>query len=261
MVLPTTFNMPIFWEESDLELLQGSLVGTLVEISRRHLTSIFNNIIVPFMALYESKRGTPIKLTLEDLKWATSCVYSRGYWLDEAETEPCLVPLADMLNHMYAKSADCGAASYGYEPSRKSFRIVSKRSYKSGEEVFTFYGCKSNFEFLNDYGFILPRSIEAPESLFVQIPVWKIWDDDEESTELYNLKADLLEQAGLGNHIVHLCREKGHSLVIAARIMAMSKEDTKIWSPNIDTSNRLLRNEPVRPNPSAHLLTLTIQPL
>ncbi|CAN0447031.1 unnamed protein product [Discosporangium mesarthrocarpum] len=95
-LLPTTLkNMPIFWEEEELSLLQGSYLTEQAGVGERKRAiesdyQVVCDLYPPFVNV----------ATLEDFKWARMCVCSRNFGLDVAGVRTsALVPYADMLNH------------------------------------------------------------------------------------------------------------------------------------------------------------------
>lgn len=236
--------MPMFWADDDLELLRGSLVEKLVAFTRTNLTTLVNNVAEPFNAFYSSKTGIPFTATMEDLMWALGTVWSRGYWLED-NVEPCLVPLADMLNHTHEHVHDGGVAAYAYDRQRKCFRVTSRVTVAKGAQVFTFYGDKTNYEFLNDYGFLIPAPTPHRRDVLLNLPLWRIEESDGPAT--FEFKLRLLDRVGLSSRVAYLGGDQGAALVVASRIIAMTSLEAEKYANDGDAAVALLmRNSPVR---------------
>jgi hypothetical protein len=249
-MLPQTFDTPIFWLPEERALLRGTLVEQLVAFSESSLHQLFNEVVSSFSALYTATTASTVQISFDDLKWAFACIWSRGYWLDEGETEPCLVPLADMLNHSQDHLSTGGVAAYGFDKDRGAFRITSRVRYTQGEEVFTYYGNKTNYEFLSDYGFLLRADTERRQELLLNLPIWLLEENDDPRR---SEKLLLLQRVGLSAHVAYLGGEQGHLLVIACRILCMSNQEAEQWCADENGSAFLQLNRPVRLTHSSYV--------
>jgi hypothetical protein len=77
----------------------------------------------------------------------------------EEGREPCIVPLADMINHNTEDGGCYNFADYGFDRSTRTFRLLSYASYTKGEQVWITYGFKSNWDLLNDYGMVIEGNV------------------------------------------------------------------------------------------------------
>jgi len=150
-ILPETLsNMPIFWSQEELALLQGSYLLTQIEDRNRAIETDYN-------AICELCPGFADIATLEDFKWARMCVCSRnfGITVDGVRTS-AMVPYADMLNHYRPRET-----KWSYEQTRRAFTITSLQSIREGAQVYDSYGQKCNHRFLLNYGFSIENNVEA----------------------------------------------------------------------------------------------------
>lgn len=69
---------------------------------------------------------------------------------DPEQTNPALIPLWDMANHMN------GELTTGYDLENNCVQGGTLQDYKKGEQVFIFYGCRNNMDLLVHNGFIYP---------------------------------------------------------------------------------------------------------
>eukprot|EP01122_Echinamoeba_exundans_P016404 TRINITY_DN829_c0_g1_i1.p1 TRINITY_DN829_c0_g1~~TRINITY_DN829_c0_g1_i1.p1 ORF type:complete len:456 (-),score=38.37 TRINITY_DN829_c0_g1_i1:1858-3225(-) len=241
-MLPQAFDLPIFWLPEERALLQGTLIEQLVSFSESSLYQLMNEVVEPFSALYSATTGSKSDISFDDVKWAFACIWSRGYWLDECENEPCLVPLADMLNHTPAHRSAGGVATYGFDKTRGVFRIASRVQYSRGDEVLTYYGDKTNYEFLNDYGFLIEADNDRRRELLLNLPIWIL--EERQDPKLQEKKV-LLHRVGLSALVAYLGGQQGHLLVIACRILCMSDEEVDTWYNDMNGAVLLQQNRPV----------------
>jgi len=93
-ILPKTLsNIPVFWNDDELESLKGSYL--LTQISDR-----IDAITDDYYAICQVAPKLQDIATLEEFKWARMCVCSRNFGLQiDGHRTSALVPHADMLNH------------------------------------------------------------------------------------------------------------------------------------------------------------------
>ncbi len=71
--------------------------------------------------------------------------------MDAEKTIPCIVPLADMLNHPTFDTENFNWTDYHYDQEAKSFKVIVNSDYEPGDQVWTTYGLKTSTEFLEEY--------------------------------------------------------------------------------------------------------------
>ena len=93
-ILPKTLkNIPIFWEDYELEYLTGSYLLTQISERIEAITEDYESICQVAPQLKQIA-------TLEEFKWARMVVCSRNFGLQiDGHRTSALVPHADMLNH------------------------------------------------------------------------------------------------------------------------------------------------------------------
>jgi histone-lysine N-methyltransferase SETD3 len=113
-VLPKTLSMPIFWEECDLQYLEGSYL--LQQIADR-----VEAIEEDYKAICDVCPQLSEIATLNEFKWARMCVCSRNFGLqiDGARTS-AMVPHADMLNHYRPRET-----KWTFDDERQAFTITT----------------------------------------------------------------------------------------------------------------------------------------
>jgi len=65
----------------------------------------------------------------------------------------CIAPFADMFNHSLS-SKTCHA----FDPYSNCLRVLAGKNYKSGDQVFIYYGPVPNARLLRLYGFVIPSN-------------------------------------------------------------------------------------------------------
>jgi hypothetical protein len=149
--LPDSYpNMPIFWDDEQLEWLRGSFVLQQVEDRRENIRADYEHIcraVGPEFAALAS---------LAEFSWARMVVASRNFGIvvDGIRTD-ALVPYADMLNHSRPRQT-----RWLFDSRRRVFIIVSMQPLHVGAQVFDSYGKKCNSRFLLNYGFAVDHNAD-----------------------------------------------------------------------------------------------------
>lgn len=162
-ILPPNFNnMAIYFDNSLLELLKGTLALEKIIGRRQHLKSDYDK-----LCMFEPTFGE--RFTFDDFVWGRLVTITRifGFSIGGHKTSG-LVPLADMLNH---KNPDRNTSetetSWEFDDQSTSFSIVSNRNIKTGREIYDSYGFKCNSRFFVNYGFTVENNDDDDEtSLF-----------------------------------------------------------------------------------------------
>ena len=97
-----------------------------------------------------------------------------------------------MVNHYTGD--DKTQADFFFDPDLKCFQVIALRSYVPGEQVWTTYGRKSNYEWINDYGFIFPNN--PFQKMNLQLP------DVPRSDPFFEEKIDILVKRNLTDQYV-----------------------------------------------------------
>eukprot|EP01103_Thecamoeba_quadrilineata_P003169 TRINITY_DN12977_c0_g1_i1.p1 TRINITY_DN12977_c0_g1~~TRINITY_DN12977_c0_g1_i1.p1 ORF type:complete len:421 (+),score=52.70 TRINITY_DN12977_c0_g1_i1:62-1324(+) len=217
-MLPKNFNCPIFWTLDELKHVKGSYIYKSTSKKRLNCTRSYFEFIVPLIKSYPQFFNS-INATYDKFMWATFLIFSRGYWLDNDDTLPGLVPLADMINHSVPPN-QANYASYKFHESTQTFCIHSNFPFKTGEQVFITYGAKSNYELLIDYGFLMEPAVI--EELFVPFPNEK-WKN---TLEMYEQKIGLFDHFKIDKSVLHYMSNKPiEDFFVPLKIWALSKTD------------------------------------
>ena len=143
-------NIPLFYNQDNLNLLKGSLVDNMTKA--RHLQLKFQ---------YEIIIKLGFKYTYTEFVWARTIVITRIFRFDRSETISTsgLVPFADMLNHNTKPST-----KWEFDYDINCFTIKNYKWVLKGREIFDTYGYKCNSRYLVNYGFTLQDNIEYNEA-------------------------------------------------------------------------------------------------
>ncbi|KAJ4326417.1 Ribosomal lysine N-methyltransferase 4 [Neodidymelliopsis sp. IMI 364377] len=183
-VLPTTFDTPMFWSESELKELEGTVL-TSDKIGKQTSDDKLRSRIVPivlqnpsvFYTAGTGQLGENEVLDLAHRMGSTIMAYAfdldnkdddpeeeeDGWIVDnDAQTMLGMVPMADILN----ANADFNAhVNHG-----ESLEVNSLRSdIKAGHEILNYYGAMPSSEVLRRYGYVTPEyrrydEVEIPRS-------------------------------------------------------------------------------------------------
>ena len=159
--LPQTLrNMPIFWNEVELQYLQGSHLLSQIQDRAAAIQQDYDRICT----LTPEFGGIA---TIEEFRWARMIVCSRNFGLlINGDRTSALVPYADMLNHHRPRET-----KWTYCENSQSFTITTLQSIGAGCQVYDSYGQKCNHRFLLNYGFCVERNVEVDGFCPNEVPV------------------------------------------------------------------------------------------
>jgi histone-lysine N-methyltransferase SETD3 len=151
-ILPKSLrNMPIFWNEHELQYLQGSFLLSQIADRSDAIREDYERICSIPHINFESL------VSLDEFRWARMIVCSRNFGLlINGHRTSALVPHADMLNHHRPRET-----KWTYCEETQCFTITTLQSIAMGEQVYDSYGQKCNHRFLLNYGFCVERNIEV----------------------------------------------------------------------------------------------------
>jgi histone-lysine N-methyltransferase SETD3 len=175
-------NMPIFFDESELHELKGSLSLQMLQDRKVSLKMEYDNICeyVP-----EFKRFHHL-----DFFWARLAVITRifGFEIGKLKTDG-LVAMADMLNHKRPNES-----SWTFDNTKGDsgcFTITTTKRLLKGAQVFDSYGRKCNSRYFVNYGFSLDFNEDNQTALFFKMPA-VAEDASEEENFAHRLKTAMV---------------------------------------------------------------------
>lgn len=154
-ILPTVMdNFPLFWEEEELNLLQGSPFLDMIENRKRSISEDYNIICKVLPELEE-------RFSEDDFMWCRTIVGSRNFGLNiHGHEATAMVPLADMLNHFRPAET-----KWFFDNTRNGYIMNSLENLSAETQVMDSYGAKSNYKFLLHYGFCMENCDETDNQM------------------------------------------------------------------------------------------------
>uniref|UniRef100_A0A3P8TDN8 protein-histidine N-methyltransferase n=1 Tax=Amphiprion percula TaxID=161767 RepID=A0A3P8TDN8_AMPPE len=205
--LPQEYDTPLYYQQEDVQLLLGTqaVQDVLIQVNR-HTTT-------------HSKLPLKDSFTFDDYRWAVSSVMTRQNQIpteDGSRVTLALIPLWDMCNHTN------GLITTGYNLEDDRCECVALQDYKENEQIYIFYGTRSNAEFVIHNGFFFQDN--AHDRVKIKLGVSK-------SERLYAMKAEVLARAGIPASCIFAlhCSEPPISAQLLAflRVFCMTEEELK----------------------------------
>ncbi|XP_017662913.1 PREDICTED: histone-lysine N-methyltransferase setd3 [Lepidothrix coronata] len=152
-------------------------------------------------------------------RWAVSSVMTRQNQIpteDGSRVTLALIPLWDMCNHTN------GLITTGYNLEDDRCECVALQDFKAGEQIYIFYGTRSNAEFVIHSGFFFDNN--SHDRVKIKLGVSK-------SDRLYAMKAEVLARAGIPTSSVFALHATepaiSAQLLAFLRVFCMSEEELK----------------------------------
>jgi histone-lysine N-methyltransferase SETD3 len=157
--LPEAFpHVPLFFNESERALLEGSFLLTLLEFQGYTLRQDH--------ALLCQKVPGYERFSAEEFSWARLSVSSRNFFLKVGGLQGrALVPLADMLNHRRPPDVLWDTSKDG-----QFFVMTAQNAVATGLEIHDSYGAKSNDLLLLHFGFVAENNEQDEVFLSLGLP-------------------------------------------------------------------------------------------
>jgi len=236
-MMPSDFDTPLFWSDEHLSIIEGTpLYSETVELKRMLLRAHEKEIIALKPKFPDILTG--VNFSLDKFLWAVSTVWNRAYWLDEDDTLPGIVPMADMMNHSGDKGLSLkayGKADYRFDATSQCFIVTSCYVYLPGDEVFTSYGHKDNDSLLADYGFILAKLSGSADRFTISISDATYRSIQTPVLEKLRLICDWLKLAGpnfddISHSKLKICPSNPLQLLALCRLLQMEPEQLDFFS-------------------------------
>ncbi|CAO3664498.1 unnamed protein product [Umbelopsis ramanniana] len=254
--IPNRIMTSMMFDEQDLQILQGTNLQ-LGTISRRNfLYSEYEKIVE---ILPESERKG---FTWEVCLWGYTAISSRAfpYRLIDGKAEgEMMVPLADSFNHdPNVKVTWSGKGT----PESGALDLITREPLKSGNQLFTTYGPKSNEELLLGYGFCIK---DNPYDYVVLKPNFS-QDPDADIKQQILQDCNLVSQTDKDRELVFFVTKDNipEDLLAVFRVLVMNSTETENYM-SADRRELLdfvgYRNEFAMLNTLATLLNYKVQSL
>uniref|UniRef100_A0AAQ5ZY99 protein-histidine N-methyltransferase n=1 Tax=Amphiprion ocellaris TaxID=80972 RepID=A0AAQ5ZY99_AMPOC len=220
--LPQEYDTPLYYQQEDVQLLLGTqavqdVLSQYKNTARQYAYTFTAHIHTTHPAA--SKLPLKDSFTFDDYRWAVSSVMTRQNQIpteDGSRVTLALIPLWDMCNHTN------GLITTGYNLEDDRCECVALQDYKENEQIYIFYGTRSNAEFVIHNGFFFQDN--AHDRVKIKLGVSK-------SERLYAMKAEVLARAGIPASCIFAlhCSEPPISAQLLAflRVFCMTEEELK----------------------------------
>lgn len=218
--LPQEYDTPLYYQQEEVQLLLGTQAIPDI-LSQYKNTARQYAYFFKLLQTHPAASKLPLKdsFTFDDYRWAVSSVMTRQNQIpteDGSRVTLALIPLWDMCNHTN------GLITTGYNLEDDRCECVALRDYKENEQIYIFYGTRSNAEFVIHNGFFFQDN--AHDRVKIKLGVSK-------SERLYAMKAEVLARAGIPASCVFAlhCNEPPISAQLLAflRVFCMTEEELK----------------------------------
>ncbi|KAM3595000.1 uncharacterized protein V6R79_016896 [Siganus canaliculatus] len=218
--LPQEYNTPLFYLQDEVQLLLGTQ-AVLDVLSQYKNTARQYAYFYKLIQTHPAASKLPLKdsFTFDDYRWAVSTVMTRQNQIpteDGSQVTLALIPLWDMCNHTN------GLITTGYNLEDDRCECVALQDYKANEQIYIFYGTRSNAEFVIHNGFFYQDN--AHDRVKIKLGVSK-------SERLYAMKAEVLARAGIPVSCIFAlhCNEPPISAQLLAflRVFCMTEEELR----------------------------------
>ncbi|XP_048394512.2 actin-histidine N-methyltransferase isoform X1 [Stegostoma tigrinum] len=218
--LPMEYHTPLYFEEEEVHYLQSTQAIHDV-FSQYKNTARQYAYFYKLIQTHPNASKLPLKesFTFDDYRWAVSSVMTRQNQIpteDGSRVTLALIPLWDMCNHTN------GLITTGYNLEDDRCECVALQDYKAEDQIYIFYGTRSNAEFVIHNGFFFDNN--SHDRVKIKLGVSK-------SDRLYAMKAEVLARAGIPTSSVFAlhCSEPPISAQLLAflRVFCMSEDELK----------------------------------
>lgn len=168
--LPTTFDLPVFWSDAELDELKGTNVLLLTQLMKQHLERDFRSIHQEVTEAFPELFKSLPTLTRDDYTWAMSVIWSRAFGVNKGgEYLHLLCPALDMFNHdvMLQNPLD-DYVSFDEEKQMMVHHVPIEIA--DGAPVHISYGQYTNAKLLYSYGFVARENSRQAVDFWVKIP-------------------------------------------------------------------------------------------
>lgn len=219
-VLPNEYTTPLYFSPEELLQLKGSPAQSDCIKQYRNIARQYACFYRVFQTSQNAEK-LPIKdcFTFDDYRWAVSTVMTRQNQIptpDGSKITFALIPMWDMCNHCN------GTITTDYNLEKDCSECFALRNFQAKEQIFIFYGARSNAELLIHNGFVYPEN--ELDRIAIRLGISK-------GDPLYEQKNELLKKLGLSvlrNFYIHTGMiPVDPQLMAFLRVFCMSEENLK----------------------------------
>ncbi|CAI5704731.1 unnamed protein product [Peronospora farinosa] len=238
--LPTTFDLPVFWSDTELNELKGTNVLLLTHLMKKRLENDFDNIHKAVMEAFPKIFASLRTLTLEDYTWAMSVIWSRAFGVNKGGNYlRVLCPAMDMFNHDVSLHNPLDDyISFDEEKQLMTHHVPT--DVPAGSALSISYGQYSNAKLLYSYGFVAHENLRRAVDFWMKIP----------PTDPYvKLKQTILDSNELtSEHTYDFCgtlfiKDIDERLLATLRVILMDEQEIRVYKTAFTSSIISVRNE------------------
>ncbi|XP_050299746.1 actin-histidine N-methyltransferase [Anthonomus grandis grandis] len=225
-ILPKSYNTVLYFTMSELEELKGS---PTLEVALKQIKSIVRQYAYFHKLFWGS--DDPVselmrnRFTFNEYCWAVSTVMTRQNMIpseDGSTMINALIPLWDLCNHTN------GTISTDYNPQLKRSECLAFRDFQAGEQLFIYYGARTNADFFIHNGFVYEEN--ENDIYWIRLGVSK-------SDSLEEKRRELLKKLGIWS-IAEYSIKKG-SRPVDGRLLAF----LRVFNMNEDQLDHWIQSE------------------
>ncbi|ETP50491.1 hypothetical protein F442_04198 [Phytophthora nicotianae P10297] len=238
--LPTTFDLPVFWSDSELNELKGTNVLLLTQLMKKQLQRDFENIHQAVAEDFPEIFASLPTLTLDDYTWAMSVIWSRAFGVTrEAKYIRVLCPAMDMFNHDVSLRNPLDDFVSFDEKTQMLTHHVPKEVV-AGLALQISYGQYSNAKLLYSYGFVAKENPRRAVDFWMKIPP---------NDPYLKLKQTVLDSNELTRDQTYdFCgtlfkNDVDERLLATLRVVLMNEQEIRMYKKAFEKSILSVRNE------------------
>ncbi|POM66485.1 Putative histone-lysine N-methyltransferase [Phytophthora palmivora] len=238
--MPTTFDLPVFWTDAELNELQGTNVLLLTKLMKQQLQRDFENIHQAVAEDFPEIFASLPTLKVEDYMWAMSVIWSRAFGVSKGEKYlRLLCPAMDMFNHdVTLRNPLDDFVSFDEEKQMMTHQVP--KEVMAGSPLHISYGQYSNAKLLYSYGFVVPENLRQAVDFWMKIP----------PTDPYlKLKQTVLDSNKLTQEQTYdFCgtlfkNDVDERLLATLRVILMNEQEIRLYKKAFESSILSARNE------------------
>nr|CCA21071.1 conserved hypothetical protein [Albugo laibachii Nc14] len=241
--LPSQFDLPIFWNDSDFAELEGTNVALLAKIMRKQIEADFQAIHIPLLRAYEERLNLRTsEISISDYEWALSIIWTRAFGITRyGEYLRVLCPALDMFNHSVLVQEPLDEfIKYDHMKDVLAHCVVMETS--ANDPFYISYGSYSDAKLLYSYGFVSLNEKNRFNGidLWMRVPV---------TDPNFKLKQAILEGNAATRDQTYDFRGTIHlddvdeRFLASFRIILLSQEEFREYEKAFDSTIVSVRNE------------------
>ncbi|KAE9019533.1 hypothetical protein PR003_g13039 [Phytophthora rubi] len=238
--MPTTFDLPVFWTEAELNELKGTNVLLLTQLMKKHLERDFENIHQAVAEDVAEIFASLPTLTIDDYMWAMSVIWSRAFGVNRGgKYLRVLCPAMDMFNHeVTVRNPLDDFVSFDEEKQMMTHHVPE--NVAAGSALHISYGQYSNAKLLYSYGFVSPENFRRGVDFWMKIPP---------TDPYYKLKQTVLDSNELTGEQTYdfrgtlLSKDVDERLLATLRVILMNEQEIRLYKKAFESSILSVRNE------------------